>query len=234
MVSPLAAACRALGCPGPGSISGLRGSCRRGQRAGSSSEPRSGGCSPGMGDSGWVNAVAVGSLPDGIPVIVSGGADGTVRVWRLADGSPVEEPLTGHGGWVNAVAVGSLPDGTPIIVSGRRRRHGPGVAASRRYPARASAGPTRTGTARRRSRRHHRRCGRAQCRRLPASAPAAHPLAAVLLAGQKQADGAMNKGRLPGTSGRDKWPGPGNGCDFHFWMAIFGAIWPGRLMRGWA
>ena len=70
------------------------------------------------GHTGYVNAVAVGALPDGTPVIVSGGSDGTVRVWRLADGAPVGEPLTGHDGGVYAVAVGALPDGTPVIVSG--------------------------------------------------------------------------------------------------------------------
>ena len=70
------------------------------------------------GHTGAVNAVAVGALPDGTPVIVSGGGDGTVRVWRLADGTPVGEPLTGHDGAVNAVAAGALPDGTPVIVSG--------------------------------------------------------------------------------------------------------------------
>ena len=36
------------GCPSPGSISGRTGSCRRGQRGGSGSKPRSGGCSPRM------------------------------------------------------------------------------------------------------------------------------------------------------------------------------------------
>ena len=45
-----------------------------------------------------VTAVAVGALPDGTPVIVSGGGvdnrrDGTVRVWRLADGAPLVPPL---------------------------------------------------------------------------------------------------------------------------------------------
>ena len=70
------------------------------------------------GHTGAVNAVAVGALPDGTPVIVSGGGDGTVRVWRLADGTPVGEPLPGHDGSVHAVAVGALPDGTPVIVSG--------------------------------------------------------------------------------------------------------------------
>ncbi len=72
------------------------------------------------GHTGRVAAVAVGALPDGTPVIVSGGGtdDGTVRVWRLADGAPAGEPLTGHTAEVEAVAVGALPDGTPVIVSG--------------------------------------------------------------------------------------------------------------------
>jgi WD40 repeat protein len=65
-----------------------------------------------------VNAVAAGTLADGTPVIVSGRDDGTVRVWRLADGTPVGEPLRGHDGQVNAVAAGTLADGTPVIVSG--------------------------------------------------------------------------------------------------------------------
>ena len=62
--------------------------------------------------------MAAGALPDGTPVIISGGDDGTVRVWRTADGTPVGEPLTGHDGPVNAVAAGALPDGTPVIISG--------------------------------------------------------------------------------------------------------------------
>jgi WD40 repeat protein len=67
--------------------------------------------------------VAAGALPDGTPVIISGGSglgglDGTVRVWRLADGSPVGDPLRGHDDGVKAVATGALPDGTPVIISG--------------------------------------------------------------------------------------------------------------------
>jgi WD40 repeat protein len=61
--------------------------------------------------------VAAGALPDGTPVIISGDGD-TVRVWRLADGTPVGEPLRGHDGAVLAVAAGALPDGTPVIISG--------------------------------------------------------------------------------------------------------------------
>ncbi len=47
-----------------------------------------------------------------------GGDDGTVRVWRLADGTPIGEPMRGHDSWVNAVAAATLPDGTPVIISG--------------------------------------------------------------------------------------------------------------------
>jgi len=44
-----------------------------------------------------VNALAIGASADGTPVIISGGGfnDATVRVWRLADGAPVGEPLRG-------------------------------------------------------------------------------------------------------------------------------------------
>ena len=81
---------------------------------------------PLRGHGGPVVAVAAGTLPDGTPVIISGGGyrDGTVRVWRMADGAPVGEPLTGHNGWVSAVAVGALPDGTPVIISGSGDRDG--------------------------------------------------------------------------------------------------------------
>ena len=72
------------------------------------------------GHTGKVSAVAVGVLPDGTPVVVSGSKK-TVRVWRLADGTPVGEPLRGHTGKVSAVAVGVLPDGTPVVVSGSKK-----------------------------------------------------------------------------------------------------------------
>ena len=61
--------------------------------------------------------VAAGALPDGTPVIISGGEAGTVRVWRTADGTPVGELTTGHHGRVWTVAAGALPDGTPVIIT---------------------------------------------------------------------------------------------------------------------
>ena len=70
------------------------------------------------GHDGEVFAVAAGRLPDGTPVIISGGAGGTVRLSRTADGAPVGEPLRGHDDPVHAVAAGRLPDGTPVIISG--------------------------------------------------------------------------------------------------------------------
>jgi WD40 repeat protein len=48
---------------------------------------------PLRGHHGAVRAVAAGALPDGTPVIASGGDDGTVRVWRLADGTPLVPSL---------------------------------------------------------------------------------------------------------------------------------------------
>jgi WD40 repeat protein len=40
-----------------------------------------------------VSAVATGTLPDGTPVIISGGWDATVRVWRTGDGTSLVPPL---------------------------------------------------------------------------------------------------------------------------------------------
>ena len=50
-------------------------------------------------------------------MVVSGGDDGTVRVWDLATGTPVGDPFTGHTGSGAAVAVGEL-EGRPVVVSG--------------------------------------------------------------------------------------------------------------------
>src|SRR5437868_6986453 len=63
-------------------------------------------------------AAAAWTRPDGGPVIISGGHDRMVRVWRLPEGSPAGEPLRGHHGPVNAVTAAAPPDGTPVIISG--------------------------------------------------------------------------------------------------------------------
>ena len=60
--------------------------------------------------------MAVGER-DRRPVIVSGGADGTMRGWDLQTGEPVLELVADHRGEVYAVAVGER-DRRPVIVSG--------------------------------------------------------------------------------------------------------------------
>ena len=60
---------------------------------------------PLTGHNGPVGAVAVGRAGDR-DVVVSGGADWTVRVWDAVSGQPVGMPLTGHASNVLTVAVG--------------------------------------------------------------------------------------------------------------------------------
>ncbi|MFI2161007.1 hypothetical protein ACH49L_35950, partial [Streptomyces olivaceoviridis] len=62
-----------------------------------------------------VNAVA-STMIDGIPVAVTGGDDGTVRVWDLTTGTQNGQPLTGHEEPVNAVA-STMIDGIPVAVT---------------------------------------------------------------------------------------------------------------------
>ncbi|MFJ6621511.1 hypothetical protein ACIQOW_28550 [Kitasatospora sp. NPDC091335] len=54
---------------------------------------------------------------DGRPVVVTGGEEGTVRLWDLATGEPVGEPMTGHTQLIRSVATAE-PDGRPVAVSG--------------------------------------------------------------------------------------------------------------------
>ncbi|MFD6295810.1 caspase family protein, partial [Streptomyces sp. NPDC060235] len=68
------------------------------------------------GHTGWVDSIAC-TVVDGVPVAVSGGRDGTVRVWDLLSGQPVGEPLTGHTGAVASV-VCTVLDGVPVAVTG--------------------------------------------------------------------------------------------------------------------
>ncbi|GAA4289390.1 hypothetical protein GCM10023178_61640 [Actinomadura luteofluorescens] len=53
---------------------------------------------------------------EGRPVAVTGGDDETVRVWDLATGTPLCEPLTGHTAWVCGVACTRL-EGRPVAVT---------------------------------------------------------------------------------------------------------------------
>ncbi|MFF4988141.1 serine/threonine-protein kinase [Streptosporangium saharense] len=61
-------------------------------------------------------AVAAGQV-DGRPVVVSGSADDTARVWDPVTRQPVGEPLRGHTEDVCAVAVAQV-DGRPMAVTG--------------------------------------------------------------------------------------------------------------------
>ncbi|MEU4512250.1 WD40 repeat domain-containing protein [Nonomuraea wenchangensis] len=73
-------------------------------------------CRPETGHSGTVNAIAISAL-DGVPVVVTGGADRTVRVWDLGSGQLVRQPFIGHTASVLALAV-TEQDGHPVVVSG--------------------------------------------------------------------------------------------------------------------
>ena len=65
-----------------------------------------------------MKSVATAQL-NGRPVIISGSDDKTVRVWDLATGAPIGQPLTGHTYPVWSVATAQL-DGRPVIISGSR------------------------------------------------------------------------------------------------------------------
>ncbi|MDQ1250395.1 MAG: hypothetical protein QG597_4774, partial [Actinomycetota bacterium] len=68
-----------------------------------------------------VAAVACTHLPDGTPIVITGGdvvgSCGEVIVWNLATGHQ-HATLTGHTQRVRAVACTHLPDGTPIAITG--------------------------------------------------------------------------------------------------------------------
>jgi WD40 repeat protein/carbon monoxide dehydrogenase subunit G len=51
------------------------------------------------------------------PIAVTGGQDGTIRIWDLTTQQPIGNPMTGHQGAVLGLATGQL-DGKPIAVTG--------------------------------------------------------------------------------------------------------------------
>ncbi|MFG3704044.1 WD40 repeat domain-containing protein [Micromonospora sp. NPDC047670] len=70
---------------------------------------------PFDGHEGSITTLATGVVDDR-PVVVTGGTDGTVRVWDLSDGRAIGAPLTGHRGSVRKVVTGTLR-GRPVAVS---------------------------------------------------------------------------------------------------------------------
>ncbi|MBG0813437.1 serine/threonine-protein kinase [Planomonospora sp. ID82291] len=62
-----------------------------------------------------INTVAVAQL-NGSPIIVSGSADNTIRIWNLSTGKQIGEPLIGHSRSISTVAVTQL-NGFPAIIS---------------------------------------------------------------------------------------------------------------------
>ena len=62
-----------------------------------------------------VTAVAL-AVRAGTPVAVSGGDDGTIRIWDLVRGVPLGSPLTGHTGAVSALGIAEAP-GHPVLVT---------------------------------------------------------------------------------------------------------------------
>lgn len=67
-----------------------------------------------------IHVVVVGAL-EGRPIVVSGGDDRSVRVWDLADGTPLYDQLIGHVDSVYALALGML-DNRQVILSGSHDR----------------------------------------------------------------------------------------------------------------
>jgi WD40 repeat protein len=70
---------------------------------------------PFIGHEGAISTLAT-SVVDNRPVAVTGGTDGTVRVWDLSDGRAIGAPLTGHRDSVRKVLTSTLR-GRPVAVS---------------------------------------------------------------------------------------------------------------------
>ncbi|MEV8403633.1 WD40 repeat domain-containing protein [Streptomyces niveus] len=73
---------------------------------------------PSTGHEGCINALDVAVVGDRA-VAVTGGEDGTVRIWDLAGGRQVGPPLTGHNWSVEAVVVTTMQDRAVAVTAGR-------------------------------------------------------------------------------------------------------------------
>ena len=65
-----------------------------------------------------VHSVAFGTGAGGRPLLATGGADGTVRLWDPTTGAPVGKTLTDHRRGVKSVAFGAWAGGRPLLASG--------------------------------------------------------------------------------------------------------------------
>ncbi|SOD61610.1 WD domain-containing protein, G-beta repeat-containing protein [Streptomyces zhaozhouensis] len=73
---------------------------------------------PSTGHEGSINALDATVVGDRA-VAVTGGEDGTVRIWDLANGRQVGPPLTGHDWSVEAVVVTTMQDRPVALTAGR-------------------------------------------------------------------------------------------------------------------
>ncbi|MES4903417.1 MULTISPECIES: hypothetical protein [unclassified Streptomyces] len=73
---------------------------------------------PATGHEGRINALDIAMVGDRA-IAVTGGEDGTVRIWDLAGGRPIGPSLTGHDASVEAVAVTTMRDRPVALTAGR-------------------------------------------------------------------------------------------------------------------
>ena len=75
---------------------------------------------------GGVSQLATTILPDGLAIAITGGNDGTIRLWDLQAGTPKTDNLPAHqaydplefgGGGVEQLVVTTLPDGRAMAIT---------------------------------------------------------------------------------------------------------------------